>query len=103
MFLSRVTYSGRVHFRLPTVALALTSLRAVRGAPGLLRRNEPTSTLWHMSERTPPPCRGPCQNQGMCGQMLFGGARQIGTAADRYRAAPHDVLSALDGAREHLV
>ena len=35
--------------------------------------------------------------------MLLGGARQIGTPTDRDGAAPHDVLAALDGAREHLV
>ena len=35
--------------------------------------------------------------------MLLGGARQIRTATDRNGAAPHDVLAALDGAREHLV
>src|SRR6476661_903445 len=104
MFLSRVTYSGRVHFRLPTVALALTSLRSVRGAPGLLSRKRPTSTLWQvMSERTPPPCRCACQNHGMCGPLCSSAARQIRTATDRNGAAVHDVLAALDGAREHLV
>ena len=35
--------------------------------------------------------------------MLLGRARQIGAAAGRHGAPPHDVLAALNGAGEHLV
>src|SRR6185437_3098771 len=104
MFLSRVTYSGRVHFRLPTVALALTSLRSVRGAPGLLQKAADLDAMTgHVGKDAAAlPLRLP-EPRHVRPAMLLGGARQIRAAADRDGAAPHDVLAALDCARKHLV
>jgi len=46
------------------------------GAPGSVSRYRTTSIEWHiMSLSTPPPCRSPRQNQGMCGPLCSSAAR----------------------------
>ena len=58
------------------VAFALTIFSVSRASPGAVSRWRATSTEWHiMSERTPPPCLSPCQNQGMCGPECSSAAR----------------------------
>ena len=55
---------------------SLHDLSRARGAPGLVSRKRPTSRLWHiMSFSTPPPCKSPCQNQGMWGPPCSSAAR----------------------------
>jgi hypothetical protein len=44
--------------------------------PGRVSRCRTSSAEWHiMSLSTPPPCKSPCQNQGVCGPLCSSAAR----------------------------
>ena len=53
-----------------------TGLTERAGFPGSVSRCRTTRAEWHiMSLSTPPPCRRPCQNQGMWGPLCSSAAR----------------------------
>src|SRR6266446_2351285 len=75
VFSSRAAYSGRLHFKLAICPDTRTGCREEYVEDGEVRRCRTSITEWHiMSFKTPPPCKSPRQNQGLCGPLCSSAA-----------------------------
>src|SRR5438128_8942738 len=75
VFSSRSAYSGSVHFKLAIWPDTRMGWSEEYAEPGDVRRCRTSMTEWHiMSFNTPPPCKSPRQNHGLCGPLCSSAA-----------------------------